>query len=201
MVHSCRLWCVSGGFSLQWQIAWLLQMGGTLLGVAKQVLGEARVHGGAYRPVAAAARTAVCLMMHLDEPLPKAFCSAPPAYHLRLPPCLIPANTPLQRRPCACSCTQESRCPTRGLSLALPDLFDQSCLVPQSQALRLIMHLGEPLPEARPAWEFPMGATLPFFLLTFAIMCYTNGVGASTGGCCREQHGLLLACLATWQRG
>ena len=50
------------------------------------------------------------------------------------------------------------------------------------QALRLIMHLGEPLPEARPAWEFPLGATLPFFLLTFAIMCYTNGVGASTGG-------------------
>lgn len=43
------------------------------------------------------------------------------------------------------------------------------------------MHLGEPLPEARPAWEFPLGATLPFFLLTFAIMCYTNGVGASTG--------------------
>ena len=69
------------------------------------------------------------------------------------------------------------------LSLALPDLFDQSCLVLQSQALRLIMHLGEPLPEARPAWEFPLGATLPFFLLTFAIMCYTNGVGASTGGC------------------
>ena len=50
-----------------------------------------------------------------------------------------------------------------------------------AQALRLIMHLGEPLPEARPAWEFPLGATLPFFLLTFAIMCYTNGVGASTG--------------------
>jgi chloride channel 7 len=57
----------------------------------------------------------------------------------------------------------------------------QIFLVPLSQALRLIMHLGEPLPEARPAWEFPLGATLPFFLLTFAIMCYTNGVGASTG--------------------
>ncbi|KAI7845409.1 hypothetical protein COHA_001114 [Chlorella ohadii] len=57
----------------------------------------------------------------------------------------------------------------------------QVFLVPLSQALRLIMHLGEPLPEARPAWEFPLGATLPFFLLTFAIMCYTNGVGASTG--------------------
>lgn len=57
----------------------------------------------------------------------------------------------------------------------------QVFLVPLSQALRLIMHLGEPLPEARPAWEFPMAATLPFFLLTFAIMCYTNGVGASTG--------------------
>lgn len=35
LVRSCRLWCVSGGFSLHWQIAWLLQIGGTLLGVAK----------------------------------------------------------------------------------------------------------------------------------------------------------------------
>ena len=34
----------------------------------------------------------------------------------------------------------------------------------------------------RPAWEFPLAATLPFFVLTFGIMCYTNGVGASTGG-------------------
>ena len=33
----------------------------------------------------------------------------------------------------------------------------------------------------RPAWEFPLAATLPFFLLTFFIMCWTNGVGASTG--------------------
>jgi hypothetical protein len=37
-------------------------------------------------------------------------------------------------------------------------------------------------PPRRPAWEFPLAATLPFFLLCFAIMCWTNGVGASTGG-------------------
>lgn len=57
----------------------------------------------------------------------------------------------------------------------------QLFLVPLSQALRLVMHLGEPLPEARPAWEFPLGATLPFFILCFCMMCWTNGVGASTG--------------------
>lgn len=53
------------------------------------------------------------------------------------------------------------------------------------------MHLGEPLPESRPAWEFPLGATLPFFLLTFACMCWTNGVGASTGA---RMHVLLTRC-------
>lgn len=63
---------------------------------------------------------------------------------------------------------------------------------PPPQALRLVMHLGEPLPESRPSFEFPLGATLAFFALTFGLMCYTNGVGASTGGwvgcgwaCCR----------------
>ncbi|KAL4855536.1 Chloride channel protein A [Chlorella vulgaris] len=57
----------------------------------------------------------------------------------------------------------------------------QIFLVPLSQALRLLMHLGEPLPETRPAWEFPLAATFAFFILCFSIMCWTNGVGASTG--------------------
>ena len=79
------------------------------------------------------------------------------------------------------------------------------------QALRLILHLGEPLPDTRyqpsvrvaaactspaipprltcasclracrPVWQFPLVVNMLFFVLVFAIMCYTNGVGASTG--------------------
>ena len=71
--------------------------------------------------------------------------------------------------------------PTHNGPASLPFLASLPCFPAVPQALRLIMHQGEPLPEARPSWEFPLGATLPFFVLTFAIMCYTNGVGASTG--------------------
>ena len=62
-------------------------------------------------------------------------------------------------------------------------------MLPAPQALRLIMHLGEPLPESRPDWQFNLPALLAFFLLTFAIMCWTNGVGASTGGCSAGSQG------------
>ena len=46
----------------------------------------------------------------------------------------------------------------------------------------------------RPVWQFPILVNLLFFVLVFAIMCWTNGVGASTGtgAACRP---LPLRCL------
>jgi chloride channel 7 len=53
---------------------------------------------------------------------------------------------------------------------------------PLSQALRLMIHLGEPLPEARlNEFHFDFSVLGLFFLLPYALMMWTNGVGASTG--------------------
>ena len=53
---------------------------------------------------------------------------------------------------------------------------------PLSQALRLIVHLGEPLPEDQLSnFQFSFVSVLLFFLSSFALMVCTNGVGASTG--------------------
>lgn len=58
----------------------------------------------------------------------------------------------------------------------------QLFFTPLSQALRLVMHLGEPLPEERiQNTEFNTGTLLLFYLLPYAMMMWTNGVGASTG--------------------
>ena len=44
------------------------------------------------------------------------------------------------------------------------------------------MHLGEPLPEERLAKvEFNYGTLLLFFCVPYALMMWTNGIGASTG--------------------
>ena len=43
------------------------------------------------------------------------------------------------------------------------------------------MHLGEPLPQDRPTFQFDFPVLVLFFLLTFIFMTVTNGVGASTG--------------------
>ena len=53
---------------------------------------------------------------------------------------------------------------------------------PLSQALRLIIHLGEPLPENKlEEFSFSYGALALFFVLPYLPMMWTNGVGASTG--------------------
>lgn len=53
---------------------------------------------------------------------------------------------------------------------------------PLSQALRLIVHLGEPLPEVRQdIYGFSFGTLFVFFLASYGFMICTNGVGASTG--------------------
>ena len=58
----------------------------------------------------------------------------------------------------------------------------QVFFTPLSQALRLIIHLGEPLPEDRlNEFTFDFGTLSLFFLLPYALMMWTNGVGASTG--------------------
>ena len=58
----------------------------------------------------------------------------------------------------------------------------QLFFTPLSQALRLIVHLGEPLPEERLLqFGFNFAPVLLFFLASYAMMALTNGVGASTG--------------------
>lgn len=57
-----------------------------------------------------------------------------------------------------------------------------------TEALRIIMHMGEPLPEQE-TYEFSIGPLIVFFILTYLFMMYTNGVGASTGTCvCAPCH-------------
>ncbi|CAK0770655.1 hypothetical protein CVIRNUC_003789 [Coccomyxa viridis] len=61
-------------------------------------------------------------------------------------------------------------------------VYGQVFFTPLSQALRLIIHLGEPLPEAKlEEFSFSYGALALFFVLPYALMMWTNGVGASTG--------------------
>jgi len=58
----------------------------------------------------------------------------------------------------------------------------QVFFTPLSQALRLIIHLGEPLPEDRlEEFSFSYSALGLFFVLPYVLMMWTNGVGASTG--------------------
>jgi hypothetical protein len=58
----------------------------------------------------------------------------------------------------------------------------QVFFTPLSQALRLIVHLGEPLPEERlDNYGFSFGTLFLFFLSSYGLMIWTNGVGASTG--------------------
>ena len=56
----------------------------------------------------------------------------------------------------------------------------QVFFTPLSQALRLIIHLGEPLPEGTD-FLFDFGALICLYLFSFGLMMWTNGVGASTG--------------------
>ena len=58
----------------------------------------------------------------------------------------------------------------------------QVFFTPLSQALRLIIHLGEPLPETKlEEFSFSFAALGLFFVLPYVLMMWTNGVGASTG--------------------
>jgi chloride channel 7 len=60
--------------------------------------------------------------------------------------------------------------------------LSQVFFTPLSQALRLIIHLGEPLPEQRlNEFGFNYGTLGLFFVLSYILMMWTNGVGASTG--------------------
>lgn len=71
--------------------------------------------------------------------------------------------------------------------------WGQLFMVPLSQSLRLILHLGEPLPKERPDWAMSVSGLLLFTVMTFAAMCVTNGVGASTG--------MFVPCLAVGAAG
>ena len=58
----------------------------------------------------------------------------------------------------------------------------QLFFTPLSQALRLIIHLGEPLPSDKlDMFSTDTRALLLFFTLPYVLMMWTNGVGASTG--------------------
>ena len=57
----------------------------------------------------------------------------------------------------------------------------QVFFTPLSQALRLIVHLGEPLAKQTTPYQFDFAVIILFFLLSFVLMVCTNGIGASTG--------------------
>ena len=57
----------------------------------------------------------------------------------------------------------------------------QLFFTPLSQALRLVIHLGEPLPEDRPSFQFDFRGLFALFAFSFLLMMWTNGGGASTG--------------------
>ena len=58
----------------------------------------------------------------------------------------------------------------------------QLFFTPLSQALRLVIHLGEPLKEKRQElFSFNYFTLLLFFVMPYVLMMWTNGVGASTG--------------------
>eukprot|EP00891_Asterochloris_glomerata_P005649 jgi/Astpho2/5649/gw1.00079.232.1_t len=60
-------------------------------------------------------------------------------------------------------------------------VYGQLFFTPLSQALRLVIHLGEPLPEDRPSFQFDFRGLFALFVFSFLLMMWTNGVGASTG--------------------
>merc|ERR1712091_790441 len=71
--------------------------------------------------------------------------------------------------------------------------FGQLFFVPLSEALQIILHLGETLQAAGPGaegagassgntqWEFPLDVLFTFLVVCFGLMTCTYGVGAATG--------------------
>lgn len=60
-------------------------------------------------------------------------------------------------------------------------LYGQLFFSPLSQALRLVLHLGEPFPLDHRIYRFEAGTLVLFFLFVYCLMTWTYGVGAATG--------------------
>ncbi|XRB20074.1 chloride channel protein [Pseudoscourfieldia marina] len=58
-------------------------------------------------------------------------------------------------------------------------VYGQIFFTPLSDSLKLLIHLGEMLPESR--FEFDPGALVLYFLVNFVLMTWTYGIGAATG--------------------
>lgn len=60
-------------------------------------------------------------------------------------------------------------------------LWGQMFFTPLTQALRLVMHMGEPIPNDVDMWEFHWGSLVVLLVYTFILMTWTYGIGAATG--------------------
>ncbi|GMH33746.1 hypothetical protein BSKO_01580 [Bryopsis sp. KO-2023] len=60
-------------------------------------------------------------------------------------------------------------------------IYGQLFFSPLSQALRLVMHLGEPFPLDHPLYQFNSFLLIVFFFFVYGLMVWTYGVGAATG--------------------
>ena len=59
---------------------------------------------------------------------------------------------------------QQTQATTAGDCLPAPFCRAQLFFQPLSQSLRMVMHLGEPLPSDRPTFYFDFGVLVSFFL-------------------------------------
>ena len=60
-------------------------------------------------------------------------------------------------------------------------VFGQLFFVPLSQALRLIIHLGESVPMGSPIFQYEVGLLILFFAFSYCLMIWSYGIGAATG--------------------
>ncbi|GMH42780.1 hypothetical protein BSKO_10699 [Bryopsis sp. KO-2023] len=60
-------------------------------------------------------------------------------------------------------------------------IYGQIFFTPLTSALRLLMHLGESVPDNHPEWEFTMALICITFVYSYVLMTWTYGVGAATG--------------------
>eukprot|EP00803_Ostreobium_quekettii_P009999 evm.model.scf_3183.3 EVM.evm.TU.scf_3183.3 scf_3183:12151-15815(-) len=86
-------------------------------------------------------------------------------------------------------------------------ILGQLFYAPISQALRLIIHLGEPNPMKDPIYELPLLSLTCYFLFAYMLMVWTYGVGAATGlfvpslttgACMGRLTGRLMKVLLQW---
>lgn len=61
------------------------------------------------------------------------------------------------------------------------NVYGQLFFTSLSSAVRLVLHLGETVPDDEPMFQFDFGLLVAFFIYIFVFMTWTFGIGAPTG--------------------